>query len=250
MFRIIVSIFVCSFFFGLNSSFAQETENENEKNKEVLVFYKTAGFWHEAIPTGRDFISDLGEDHIFEVSTTQDADDFNDENLAEFDLVIFLNTTGNVLDDEEQEAFEKYIENGGNFFGIHAAADTEYEWPWYGELVGGYFDGHPEVQQADVILNMPEHPAVAHLPEVWSKTDEWYNYKNLNPEMQVLLYLDEDSYEGGTNGEEHPIAWFRETGHGGVSIYTGLGHTIESYIEPLFQEHILQSILFALGEEK
>ncbi len=249
MFRIIVAIFVCTFVIGLNSGFAQEGENEKDK-KEVLVFYKTAGFWHEAIPTGRDFISDLGEDHDFEVSTTQDADDFNDKNLTEFDLVIFLNTTGNVLDEKEQEAFEKYIENGGNFFGIHAASDTEYEWPWYGELVGGYFDGHPEVQQADVKLNMPEHPAVAHLPEVWSKTDEWYNYKNLNPEMQVLLYLDENSYEGGTNGEEHPIAWFRETGHGGVSIYTGLGHTIESYIEPLFQEHILQSILFALGEEK
>jgi type 1 glutamine amidotransferase len=252
MLKFFPGIFLIIFLLSGTSGFAQEAENKDkeEDKKAVLVFYKTAGFWHKSIPTGRAFLTDLGEDHDFEVSTTKDAHDFNDENLANFDLVTFLNTTGDVLNEKEQKSFRKYVENGGNFFGIHAAADTEYEWPWFGELVGGYFDGHPEVQQANVKVNMPEHQTLAHLPEVWTRTDEWYNYKNLNPEMQVLLYLDEKSYEGGTNGEEHPIAWFRETGHAGVSIYTGLGHTIESYIEPLFQEHILQSILFALGEER
>lgn len=250
MFKRFVAIYIL-IFFGLNSGYAQETENEDKRDKkEVLVFYKTEGFWHESIPTGRDFISDLGEDNDFEVSSTKDADDFHSDDLKGYDLVVFLNTTGNVFDEKEQEGFKNYIENGGNFFGIHAAADTEGDWPWFVELVGGFFDGHPEVQQADIKLNMPDHPAVSHLPKVWTRTDEWYNYRNLNPEMQVLLYLDENSYEGGTNGEEHPIAWFRETGHGGVSIYTGLGHTIQSYIEPSFQEHILNSILFALGEEK
>jgi len=237
------------FFFSLTTGFAQEKE-EKEDKKEVLVFHKTDGFWHNSIPTGRDFISDLGEEYDFKVTTTKDADDFLEDDIENYDLIIFLNTTGNVFDDEEQEGFKKYIENGGNFFGIHAAADTEGDWPWFVELVGGFFDGHPEVQEAEIKVNMPEHPTLAHLPKVWTRTDEWYNYKNLNPEMQVLLYLDENSYEGGTNGDEHPIAWFRETGHGGVSVYTGLGHTIQSYIEPLFQEHILQSILFALGEDK
>jgi type 1 glutamine amidotransferase len=220
-----------------------------EDNNEVLVFYKTDGFWHRSIPTGRAFLSELGENHNFEVTTSKDSDYFNDESLSKFDLVIFLNTTGNVLDQEEQEAFENYIKKGGSFFGIHAAADTEFEWPWFGELVGGYFNGHPEIQQAKLEVNMPKHPAVAHLPKIWSRTDEWYNYKNLNPDIRVLLYLDEDSYQGGTNGNEHPIAWYKETGHGGVSIYTGLGHTIESYGEPLFERHLLQSIIFALGIE-
>ncbi|WP_037318516.1 ThuA domain-containing protein [Salegentibacter sp. Hel_I_6] len=237
------------FLFSLTTGFSQEDEEKGDK-KEVLVFYKTDGFWHNSIPTGRDFLLDLGEDHDFEVTTTKDADDFLEDDIQNYDLIIFLNTTGNVFDDEEQEGFKKYIENGGNFFGIHAAADTEGDWPWFVELVGGFFDGHPEVQQADIKLNMPQHPAVSHLPELWTRTDEWYNYKNLNPEMQVLLYLDENSYEGGTNGEEHPIAWFGETGYGGISIYTGLGHTVQSYIEPLFQEHILQSILFALEKDK
>ncbi|SKB34214.1 hypothetical protein SAMN05660903_00194 [Salegentibacter salinarum] len=250
MFKKFVAIYIL-IFFGLNSGYTQETENEDEKDKkEILVFYKTDGFWHESIPTGRTFIEDLGEDHDFKVTSTKDSDDFHRDDLKGYDLVVFLNTTGNVFDEKEQEGFKNYIENGGNFFGIHAAADTEEDWPWFVELVGGYFDGHPEVQQAEIKLNMPDHPAVSHLPKVWTRTDEWYNYINLNPEMEVLLYLDENSYEGGTNGEEHPIAWFRETGHGGVSIYTGLGHTIQSYIEPSFQEHILKSILFALGEEK
>ena len=251
MSRLMLTFFLSLCFISQNPGFAQEVEEQvkNDKDK-VLVFYKTEGFWHKSIPTGRSFIADLGEDHDFEVIATKDADDFNEKNLAKFDLVIFLSTTGNVLDEKEQEAFKKYIENGGNFFGIHAAADTEYEWPWFGELVGGYFAGHPEIQEADIYVNMPEHPAVSHLPKIWTRTDEWYNYKNLNPEMQVLLYLDENSYEGGTNGEEHPIAWFRETGYGGVSIYTGLGHTIQSYIEPGFKEHILQSILYALDKTK
>ena len=250
MFKKFVAVYML-IFFGFLSGNAQGTKDEDEKDqKEVLLFYKTEGFWHNSIPTGRTFIEDLGEDHDFEVTSTKDADNFHSEDLKKYDLVIFLNTTGNVFDEKEQEGFKNYIENGGNFFGIHAAADTEGDWPWFVELVGGFFDGHPEVQQADIKLNMPKHPAVSHLPKVWTRTDEWYNYRNLNPKMQVLLYLDENSYQGGTNGEEHPIAWFRETGHGGVSIYTGLGHTIQSYIEPLFQEHILQSILFALDKTK
>ncbi|PRX48176.1 ThuA domain-containing protein [Salegentibacter salegens] len=250
MFRNFFAVYIF-IFLGLNSGYTQEPENKDEKDKkEVLVFYKTEGFWHNSIPTGRNFIEELGGAHDFKVTSTKDASDFQSDDLKNYDLVVFLNTTGNVFDKKEQEGFKNYIENGGNFFGIHAAADTEGDWSWFVELVGGFFDGHPEVQKADIKLNMPGHPAVSYLPKVWSRTDEWYNYKNLNPETQVLLYLDENSYQGGTNGEEHPIAWFRETDHGGVSIYTGLGHTIQSYIEPLFQEHILRSILFALGEEK
>jgi len=251
MLKFFSRIFLFIFLISSVDGFAQENEGKSDKeNEQVLVFYKTEGFWHESIPTGRAFLEDLGEENDFEVDVTKDADDFNKENLAKFDLVIFLNTTGNVLDAKEQEAFENYIKSGGNFFGIHAAADTEGDWPWFVELVGGFFNGHPEIQEADIHVNMPEHPTVSHLPKIWTRTDEWYNYKNLNPEMQVLLYLDENSYEGGTNGEKHPIAWFRETGHGGVSIYTGLGHTIQSYIEPSFQEHVLQSILFALDKAK
>jgi len=244
MFRLISACFILTFFSFPKTAFAQEG------NKEVLVFYKTEGFQHESIPTGKNFISALGDAHNFEVKATDDSNYFLRDHFEKYDLVIFVNTSGNVFDEDEQKAFENYIKKGVNFLGIHAAADTEMYWPWFVELVGGYFDDHPEIQEADIKLNMPDHPTVSHLPEVWTRTDEWYNYKSLNPEMQVLLYLDEDSYKGGTNGEKHPIAWFRQTGHGGVAIYTGLGHTKASYAEPAFQEHVLQSILFALDKTK
>lgn len=216
------------------------------QDKKVLVFHKTDGFWHESIPAGYQAIQDLGEDNGFTAIVSDDADDFTKEGLKEYDLIIFLSTTGNILDKKQQEAFKNYITTGGSFFGIHAAADTEYDWEWYGELVGAYFSGHPEPQWAEIKVEKPDHPTVAHLPEIWKRKDEWYNYKNINPEMEVLLWLDESTYNGGDNGEKHPIAWYRELEGGGRMVYTGGGHTIESYIEPLFTEHLLRCILFAM----
>lgn len=226
----------------------QEKKAEDAK-KKVLVFHKTVGFWHESIPTGYATIEDLGEEKGFEVEVSEDANLFRDEELGQYSLVIFLNTTGDILDQEQERALENFIGSGGSFFGIHAAADTEFDWSWYGKLVGGYFNGHPPVQPARIINNKPGHPTVAHLSQIWTRTDEWYNYKNLHPEMEVLLFLDEDSYEGGENGEEHPIAWYRQLPEGGVAVYTGGGHTISSYLEPGFREHLWRCILFALGEE-
>lgn len=219
------------------------------QEKKVLVFYKTAGFWHESIPAGYQAIEDLGEDNDFIVESTDESGEFTEDGLKEYDLVIFYNTTGDVLDEEQQEAFENYIAEGGNFFGIHSAADTEYDWKWYVELVGAYFVDHPEVQEAELVVEQPKHPTVAHLPARWKRTDEWYNYKDINPENEVLLTIDESTYSGGTNGEDHPIAWYRNLEGGGRMVYTGLGHTIQSYVEPAFVEHLLQSILFAMGEE-
>ena len=144
--------------------------------------------------------------------------------------------------------FQNYMDNGGNFFGIHSAADTEYDWSWYGDLVGAYFNGHPEIQQAEIIVKMPDHITVEHLPLKWERTDEWYNYKDINKGLNVLLSLNEDSYEGGQNGDFHPIAWYQNYIAGGKSIYTGLGHTAESYSEPDFLEHLSRCRRFAIAD--
>jgi type 1 glutamine amidotransferase len=221
----------------------------NGQDKNVLVFHKTAGFYHGSIPAGIKAIESLGEENGFIVTQTNDASVFQKKDLSLYDLIIFLNTTGDVLNDEQQEVFKKYIEGGGNFFGIHSASDTEFDWMWYGELVGAYFTGHPEIQPAKIIVEDKAHPTVAHLPEVWERTDEWYNFKEINPNIHVTLRLDESSYEGGTNGIFHPISWYRNLEQGGVSVYTGLGHTVESYTEPAFVEHLKRSILFALSEK-
>jgi hypothetical protein len=165
--------------------------------------------------------------------------------LKNYKLVVFLSTTLDVLNDAQQKAFESYIKNGGAYLGIHAAADTEYDWPWYGKMVGGYFVSHPAQQKAKIDVVDKTHPSTAHLSDVWMHFDEWYNYKELNPDVHVLLNLDESSYEGGTNGKNHPIAWYHEF-DGGRVFYTGLGHTETSYDEPEFRQHLLGGITWCL----
>lgn len=217
---------------------------------QVLVFSKTSGYRHESIPAGIAAVQKLGQDNNFAVSATEDASFFTKDKLENYQAVIFLNTTMDVLNDAQQGNFENYIRSGGGFVGIHAAADTEYEWDWYGKLVGAYFDGHPNnpnVREAIVQVKDKNHPSTKGLPDNWKRRDEWYNYKEINPDIHILCNLDESSYEGGTNGENHPIAWYH-TFDGGRAFYTGGGHTSESFSEPHFLKHLLGGIKYAANQ--
>jgi len=221
--------------------------NKNAAGFKVLVFSKTAGYRHASIPVGRQAILDLGLKHGFTADTTEDASRFTQANLAQYAVVIFLSTTHDVLNEAQQAAFENYIRSGGGYVGIHAASDTEYDWPWYGKMVGGYFDSHPEIQEAIVRVKNHDHAACKGLPNDWKRTDEWYNFKSLNDGVNVLMTLDETTYKGGKNGTYHPIAWYHEY-DGGRVFYTGMGHTSGSYSEPLFLQHVLGGILYAAGK--
>ncbi|MEU7822472.1 ThuA domain-containing protein [Catellatospora sp. NPDC049133] len=215
----------------------------------VLVFSKTAGFRHDSIPAGIAAIQQLGVDNGFTVAATEDAGAFTDANLAQYAAVIWLSTTGDVLDAAQQAAFERYIRAGGGFAGVHSASDTEYGWAWYGSLVGAYFSAHPNNQQATIKVEDPSHPSTASLPAQWSRLDEWYNYQtNPRSNVHVLASLDERSYSPGTGamGADHPIAWCQDY-DGGRSWYTGIGHTIASYTEPSFLAHLLGGIQTAAG---
>lgn len=212
---------------------------------QILVFTKTAGYRHKSIEKGVATLKELGVVHNFGITQTEDSLAFSTANLKKYQLVLFLNTTGDVLGSDQQKVFEKYIADGGSFLGVHAATDTEYEWPWYNKLVGAYFESHPEQQEAVLTVSMPNHQSTAHLGSTWTHFDEWYNFKNLNPEVQVLLKLDERSYVGGKNGDQHPIAWFHEFG-GGRAFYTGLGHTVEAYDDADFRQHLLGGIKWCL----
>jgi type 1 glutamine amidotransferase len=213
----------------------------------VLVFSKTTGFRHDSIPQGIAAIEALGAEHRFAVETTEDAARFSDAALARYKVVVFLNTTGDVLDTGEKAAFERYIRSGGGFVGIHSASDTEYGWPWYGRLVGTWFASHPQIQRATVHIANSDHPSTKGLPTLWERTDEWYNFRS-NPRgaVQILATLDEATYSGGAMGADHPIVWCQEV-DGGRSWYTAMGHTIESYAEPLFRLHLLGGIESAAG---
>jgi type 1 glutamine amidotransferase len=213
----------------------------------VLVFSKTTGFRHDSIPQGIAAIDALGTERGFAVDSTEDAARFSDAVLARYKVVVFLNTTGDILDAGEKAAFERYVRSGGGFVGIHSASDTEYGWPWYGRLVGSWFASHPQIQRATVHIANPDHPSMKGLPPLWERTDEWYNFRS-NPRgaVQVLATLDEATYSGGAMGADHPIAWCQEM-DGGRSWYTAMGHTKESYAEPLFRLHLLGGIESAAG---
>ena len=219
-----------------------------KENPRVLVFSKTKGYRHESIGVGKLALIELGKKNQFEVDTTENADFFNEENLKRYRAVIFLNTTQDVLDPVQQTEFKRFIEAGGGFMGIHAAADTEYEWPWYGDLLGAYFKSHPKTQEAKFV-KATDSDLVKNLPAEWIRTDELYNYKRISKDINVLYKLDESSYEGGENGDNHPIAWYHEF-EGGRSFYTGMGHTLESYADSLFLDHLLQGVKYVTGGPK
>ncbi|MET8988176.1 ThuA domain-containing protein [Nonomuraea wenchangensis] len=210
---------------------------------KVLVFSKTAGFRHDSIPSGIQAIRDLGTANDFAVDATEDSNAFTTANLAQYKAVVFLSTTGDVLNDNQQAAFQTYVDGGGGYVGVHAAADTEYNWPYYGQLMGAWFNNHPAIQQATVRTEDRAHAATAHLGTTWSRTDEWYNYRtNPRPNVRVLQSLDEGSYSGGGMGD-HPITWCHPQS-AGRAFYTGLGHTQESYADPNFRALLLGGIRY------
>jgi len=216
----------------------------------VLVFSKTAGFRHASIPNGIAAIKKLGAENGFDVDTTENAGWFNEDSLKKYSAVIFLNTTGDALNNRQEIAFERYIQSGGGFVGIHAATDTEYDWGWYGRLVGAYFVSHPKPQKAKFIIKDKNFAATSFFKDsIWERTDELYNYKKLNPDVKVLITIDESSYEGGTNGAYHPMAWYHDY-DGGRAFYTEMGHTEESYTEENYLKHILGGIQYAIGDNK
>ena len=228
---------------------SQERPAADGKQPRVLVFSRTKGFRHGSIPTGIKAMHGIGKEHGFRVEATEDPTWFKPDRLATFDGVVFLNTTGDVLDDDQQKAFEAFIRGGGGYVGIHSAADTEYDWPWYGRLVGAYFKTHPRIQPATINVENRTFPATKFLPEKWQRTDEWYVYReNPRPNVKVLLSLDESTFEGGGMNGDHPIAWYQEY-DGGRAFYTGGGHTNESFGEPMFRRHLGEAVMWSTGRK-
>jgi type 1 glutamine amidotransferase len=228
----------------------------------ALVFSKTAAFRHDSIPAGVAAIKQLGARNGFSVDATEDAAAFTDRNLRKYDVVIWLSTTGDVLDDSQQAAFERYIRHGGGYAGIHAASDTEYDWAWYGGLVGAYFRDHPgavneQFQTATVDVLDRRTAATRHLPRQWVREEEWYNFRtNPRDDVHVLAEVDEDTYDprgysvpGGSPGmgEHHPVSWVHRY-DGGRAFYTAMGHKAEYYNDPLLLKHILGGIQMAAGK--
>ncbi|MBR9998453.1 MAG: ThuA domain-containing protein [Cyclobacteriaceae bacterium] len=219
----------------------------NAQETKVLIFTKTKGFRHQSIEKGREVLASLLQAENIRVDSTENAELFTNKNLKQYDALIFLNTTGDLFDEKQQQVLVNYIRNGGGYVGIHASTDAEYDWPWYGQMAGGYFKSHPKQQNAVIKVVDKTHPSTTMLPDEWNRFDEWYDFKDVNPNIKVLAKLDETSYEGGEMQNDHPIIWYQEF-EGGRIFYTGFGHTNETFEEPLFREHVMGGIMYAIGK--
>lgn len=244
------------FIFALNINHSQATGFDNlpEKQFNVLLFTKTAGWHHKSQPAGVEALKALADKHYFNLVWHEESRYFNDEYLSKVDVVVFLSTTGNILSNEQQAAFERFIKSGGGFVGIHSASDTEYDWPWFQKLVGRTFVIHPVVQTA-VLHKFPgnKHIGLQQMPEQLLWTDEWYEFGPELTKLNYLLTVDEKTYQtqadwgdikGDGMGKFHPISWYHNF-DGGRSFYTALGHLSAVYENTLFTEHIYGGIYWA-----
>lgn len=226
-------------------------KEDKEENKPIpphlLIFSKTKSFRHECIEPGSAALQSYFKRYGITSTFSEDSSIFTKDGLKDFDVVMFFQTTGNVLDSTQEVAFQNYIHSGKGFVGVHSAADTEYEWPWFVKLVGASFSAHPDIQTAVLQKVDTSHISCKHLPDRWSRTDEWYNFKEAPKGVNVLLTLDEATYQGGTMGANHPMAWC-QTYEGGRSFYTALGHTVESYKDTMFLEHVRQGVIWAANK--
>jgi uncharacterized protein len=220
----------------------------SSRTPKVLIFSKTNGYRHSSIVPGIAAIRKLGAENGFDVDATEDSTWFTPKILKKYSALIFLSPTGKVFGPKEEKALMGYIHHGGGFVGIHAATDCEYNWQWYGDLVGAYFKSHPKQQDAKFIVVDKNNPATQNLPDPWERFDELYNFKYVNPHLHILLKIDEKSYTGGTMGDDHPMSWFHDY-EGGRAFYTELGHTDASYSDTLYLGHLLGGIQYAIGKK-
>lgn len=237
------------FCFLIAASLLLSFADASQEQAHVLVFSKTTGYRHSAIEIGIEAIQKLALENNFAMDTTTNSSLFTPEILKKYSAVIFLNTSGTLLNESQKMSFERYIQGGGGFVGVHGAAASEYKWEWYGRLLGSFFTTHPKIQKAELNVVDKQHASTAHLPDRWRHKDEWYNFTKLPKDINVLITIDENTYKGGDYGKDHPIAWYNDF-DGGRSFYTGLGHREENYSDPIFLKHLLGGIQYAIGNHK
>lgn len=231
-----------------------------QKQFKALLVTTTRGWHHESLHAGVLAIQQLGVKNQFDVVLWEDPAGFTDQYLAQFKVVIFLNTTGDIFDSAQQKVMERFIESGRGYVGIHSASDTEYDWEWYTKLVGRMFYIHPVIQTARLNVADSLFPGVEGFrSKLW--TDEWYEFgKETISGLHTILTIDESSYDpkvewanrnrkGVGMGKLHPIAWYHEY-DGGRSFYTAIGHMPADYSDPVFLNHLYGGIFWAATGKK
>jgi len=250
---------LCFFLFGSSYFLAAQ------KQFNALLVTTTRGWHHESIHAGVLAIQQLGVKHNFRVDLLEDNNGFTDKTMANYQVVIFLNTTGDILNNEEQKVMERFIQSGKGFMGIHSASDTEYDWAWYTQLVGRMFHIHPAIQSARLNVLDASFPGLEGFANNKQWTDEWYEFgPDQSKDLKTVLAVDENSYNpkadwpanpqraavsGKGMGAFHPIAWYHNF-DGGRAFYTNLGHVPNDFTDPTYLSHIAAGIIWAATGKK
>ncbi len=238
---------MCVFIFG--KAFAQDQFS--------VLLYTQHDQWHSnTIPVAIQAFEEMAKEHQFKFNWTQLPNELI-EKLPEHDVLIFMNANADSLKEKHMSALKAFMKRGGGFVGIHATADSKKENSWFDGLVGAKFLNHPKLQAAIVEVENSDFPATWHLPKKWLRSDEWYNFKNINLDnLNVVLTVDEATYDYTAGydsiplksmGQIHPISWYQYY-EGGKSFYTALGHKPESYKDKNFLNHIFGAIYWALNK--
>ena len=248
----------CIIFFLIETTFCI-TMSAQQKQFKALLVTTTRGWHHESLHSGVLAIKELGVKNFFDVVLFEDPNSFTDKNMEQYQVVIFLNTTGDIFDSAQQKVLERFIRSGKGFVGIHSASDTEYDWDWYTKLVGRMFHIHPVIQTARLNILDTEFPGLQGFAgnKLW--TDEWYEF---GPDkiagLKNILAVDESTYnpkvqwgekKGVGMGKLHPVSWYHEF-DGGRSFYTALGHLPTIYSDPVFLNHLYAGIFWAATGKK
>ena len=218
----------------------------------ILFWRHSAGFEHSYLPDAEVAFKKLGKANDWRVLTTHRLDRITPENLEKLDVLAFA-TTGNLdFSDEQKQGILDFVKNGKGFLGVHNATDTCYDWPEYGEMLGGWFNGHPWHQEVGIVVEDGDHPATRMLAEQFTVTDEIYTFKNWDrSKTHVLMRLDNETVDlekGNRDDHDYAMGWCHNYGKGRV-MYTALGHPDALWHQDWFLEHIAGCIRWAGGLE-
>jgi len=222
----------------------------------ILVYSGSTGYRHESIPAAVEALKAIGAKAGYTVDASEDPEVFSAENLKQYKILVLISNSTDPKKPESEwftgsrrDALQGFLKDGKGVIGLHAAADSHYNWPWYGQMIGGYFERHPKgTPKGTLTVVDAKHPATAKLPKTIERNDEWYYYKDFNPTMRVLVTIDPASIgDGETDVNPNPLVWCHDFG-GGRVFYSALGHTPESYSEPYMVNLLAGALAYAAGK--
>lgn len=269
---LLLIIFFLGFVYKVKNGFPVFYETDIPKiefpanQSAILVFSKTTGFRHtSSIDASMAVFDSLGKKHNWFVYKTEEGGVFNAEQLSKFKTVIFNNSTGRVLNEDQQKVLEQYVENGGNLLGIHGAGDNSHHWEWYVQsLLGAEFSHHslkmPFEKTNILVETHADSSLVVGVSKTWNRADEWYVFFE-NPRKKgfhILYTINGESIDPTANipliasnknsgmGKDHPVAWHKNIGKG-KTFYTSMGHDETAWKDPNFVKLIENALRVMCG---